>query len=530
MSFRSAPEVPAEDWEISIGNSVVGKETAASSARTLSAHGGFTFAGLAITTSYEMSFDSAGKLSGYKAMVSAGGNTAVLTGTVSGSAITIRVEQGGQFVGEKSFPLDAGTVLLDNNIASHFIRLSSRLKPSEGSRVSLQILVPQVLAVFPAEATLQKGTYHWKANGREGTAVRWEITSPAPLLISVYQDAATGAILEADVPQASAVYRISGYSFTAESAEAARPAYFDPSLVEEKELSVTTGGFSMGATLAYPKAAKGPLPGVLLIAGSGPNDRDETIGGMKPFRDIAFGLAAKGFVVLRFDKRTYAYHDRPQLLSVDAMTVKDEFIDDSVSAFRLLASQNVDPARLTIIGHSLGAWGLPFIFKELGTDASKVKHLVFLAPAAGDSGAELLRQIRFRLSLSPDNEQIHAVLDDTEAKVREYRTKGTISGPILGAPAAYWKDLFGRDAMASALDIPTDMLFVRGSKDFQVSAEELQGWNTALEGKGNASFTTLPDLNHIFQEVQGDSTGAEYFRAGYVSSSIIELIASRIGK
>ena len=58
----------------------------------------------------------------------------------------------------------------------------------------------------------------------------------------------------------------------------------------------------LGATVTLPKGA-GPFPAVVLVQGSGPHDRDETIGPHEPFRDLAWGLASRGIAVLRYDKR-----------------------------------------------------------------------------------------------------------------------------------------------------------------------------------------------------------------------------------
>jgi pimeloyl-ACP methyl ester carboxylesterase len=520
----------AEEWQISFAGAVAGKETVIQTSSGFSGEGGFLIRGIQVSTKYEVSLDPAGKLAGYTATVNAAGTAAQITAMVSNGKINVRAEQGGKLAGEKSFPLTDSTVILDNNIASHFRQLSAFLSPTLQGPVTLQLLVPQALVLIPLQATLQKTVYHWKSGDKEGTALMWQVTSPL-IAFGAYQDAASGAILSVELPAAQAVYALSGYSFTEDETRAERPAYFDPSEVAEQELTIKTGAFSMGATLATPRGARGPLPGVLLVPGSGPNDRDETIGNRKPFRDIAFGLAAKGFAVLRFDKRTFAYRGKPELLSAATITVEEEFVDDAVSAFRLLSSQKiVDPNRMTVIGHSLGAWGLPFIYKDLGADSSRVRHLVFLAPAANNFPAMLLRQIRFQLSLAPDSEQAKAAVSELERQIDLFKSKGTVTAPILGAPAAYWQDIFTRDPVLSAKDITADMLFVRGSKDIQVADEDFRIWQKAIGGKSNASFVTLSDLNHIFQAVQGQSTGAEYFIDGYVDPRLIELLAGRTSK
>ena len=87
--------------------------------------------------------------------------------------------------------------------------------------------------------------------------------------------------------------------------------------------------------------------------GSGPNDRDESVGGAKPFRDLAWGLASKGMVVLRYDKRTKVY---PQQFAASAdIHREDETVDDAVAAAELLRTlPEVDPGRVFVLGHSLG--------------------------------------------------------------------------------------------------------------------------------------------------------------------------------
>ena len=102
---------------------------------------------------------------------------------------------------------------------------------------------------------------------------------------------------------------------------------------------------------------------MILVHGSGPHDRDETIGPNKPFRDLAHGLASQGIAVLRYEKRTKEHPIR-MALSVNTITVKEETIDDAVAAFEALASQEkIDPKRIFVLGHSLGGTLLPRIGK-----------------------------------------------------------------------------------------------------------------------------------------------------------------------
>ncbi len=158
----------------------------------------------------------------------------------------------------------------------------------------------------------------------------------------------------------------------------------------------------------------------MIVGGSGPTDRNGEVGGTKVYRDLALGLAAKGFAVLRFDKRTYAYRDNIAMLEADRMGLREEYLDDTMAAVRLLAADPwVDASRLTLVGHSLGAWVLPLVVEALGGGADMVKRLVLIAPPGKDMGATLVRQLRFRLSLNPGR---------TDPRADDRRRRGRVRG------------------------------------------------------------------------------------------------------
>src|SRR6476659_1636280 len=123
-----------------------------------------------------------------------------------------------------------------------------------------------------------------------------------------------------------------------------RAAYSNPDTFTEREVTVGEGEWKLPGTLTLPKGA-GPFPAVVLVHGSGPNDRDETVGGTKVFKDLAEGLASRGVVVLRYDKRTLTYAARFKALR-DA-TVHEETAEDAVRAAALLREQReIDPIRV----------------------------------------------------------------------------------------------------------------------------------------------------------------------------------------
>lgn len=139
----------------------------------------------------------------------------------------------------------------------------------------------------------------------------------------------------------------------------ALPPYADASAYTETDVTTGAPGWPLPGTLTLPNGP-GPFPAVVLVHGSGPADRDETVGANKPFKDLAVGLASRGIAVLRYEKRSRAHG--PQMAALASMTVKDEVVDDALAAAALLrASPKIDPARVFVLGHSLGGMLVPRI-------------------------------------------------------------------------------------------------------------------------------------------------------------------------
>jgi dienelactone hydrolase len=138
------------------------------------------------------------------------------------------------------------------------------------------------------------------------------------------------------------------------------PDYVKQSSFKENEVTIGSGEWQLPGTLTLP-LGQGAFPAVVLVHGSGPQDRDETIGPNRPFRDLAWGLASQGIAVLRYEKRT-KQHAAKCAETVDRLTIKEEVIDDALAAVALLRKNDrVDAKRIFVLGHSLGAMCAPRI-------------------------------------------------------------------------------------------------------------------------------------------------------------------------
>ncbi len=101
---------------------------------------------------------------------------------------------------------------------------------------------------------------------------------------------------------------------------------------------------------------------------------------------------------------------------------------------------------------------------------------------------------------------------------------------FFGVPAAFYYDLAARDEVAIARSLDLPILILRGSRDFQVTGEDLRDWQTGLKGDAKVRAETLPSLNHLFIAGTGAGTPgpANYFAPGHVDVALIGTIASFI--
>ncbi len=306
----------------------------------------------------------------------------------------------------------------------------------------------------------------------------------------------------------------------------ARPAG-SPSPARSEEISFTSGADTLYGTLELPAtAAPGQrLPGALIIAGSGPTDRDgnsaDLRGDIGTLRDFADALAAAGVVSLRYDKigagktGLGSYQGRVQDVGFDA-----PFVDSAQAALAYLASRpEVDPAHLLLLGHSEG--GLIALVLAQRLQASGHVPALVLASPLPERYLDLLReQIVAQYTAAVQAGQIstpqaQASIADLNAIVDGLRQTGQVPAGVGSAalrqafvPNAkflYEADKYDPQAIAASLAPTVPVLVLWGTKDQQIPRAPLQALVDAFKRGGNSGveYDELPNVDHVYKVVPG---------------------------
>lgn len=279
-------------------------------------------------------------------------------------------------------------------------------------------------------------------------------------------------------------------------------SYVNTNLFAEHSTTVGTAPYALPATVSVPKS-NAKHAAVVFVHGSGPLDRDESVGALKPFRDLAQGFASAGIVSLRYDKRAFAYKaTAPELAFA---TFEASTIDDACAAIDAVRREpSVDPASVFVVGHSLGGYALPTVAAHCKTP---IAGLIALAPAGRALQDIIVSQREAQLVASePPSAAREAKIADLRAqaaKVRALPTTAANDPPaseLLGVPASYWRSLDHASfpKRVSAISVPTVATF--GGNDVQVTSSDAAVWEALAqthEPRETIEIRRYPSLNHF---------------------------------
>lgn len=301
--------------------------------------------------------------------------------------------------------------------------------------------------------------------------------------------------------------KIAGMNITPRAFSAVTSAAPTSTRFTEESVTVGAGEWALPATLSMPVGAVAGA--TVLVHGSGPSDRDETVGPNTPFRDLAWGLAERGIAVLRYEKRTRQYAGK--MAGSGNFTVREETTEDAILAAALLrAHDRIDPKRVFLLGHSLGGTLAP----RIGAEDRSLAGLIILAGAARPFVEVAREQLAYLASLTP------GAIDPEDG----------LKKLLSSAPESYWKDLNAYHPAQTAATLTIPMLILQGERDYQVTLADLNEWRVAVGGRAGVTIKSYPTLNHLFLPGEGKSTPAEYERADHIPDFVFDDIADWIKK
>ena len=288
--------------------------------------------------------------------------------------------------------------------------------------------------------------------------------------------------------------------------------------------------YPLHGLLTLPDDTTKPVPAVVFVHGSGASNRDEKVGKLTPFKDLAEGLAAHGIASVRYDKRSFAYGRK--MLKEKNITVKEETIEDAVRATQLLRKDGrIDRNRIFIVGHSMGAMLAPRIDAQGGNYCG----LILMAGSPYKLEDIILRQNQQAMGgLNKLLQWIAAVqvkkLKKTFAGLYELTDEEAKKRKFAGGTTLYYFKEMGEHPAPGFLKLSRKpLLILQGEKDFQASAAvDFTGYQTLLEGHENATFKLYPGLNHAFVPALSDDINKarkEYAEERHIGDEVIGDIA-----
>jgi uncharacterized protein len=390
----------------------------------------------------------------------------------------------------KTDQISARTVVLPNNYFAAYEALAARLSGAE-SGTELPLYVAPVgevrLAVRSVTAEQLKTPSGILATRKYAVTIQ-NIGATVDATIIVDD---RNRFARLDMPAATlTVIRNDLASVTVRAVSARNPT--------DADVIVPANGFHIAGTLTTPPGV-GRLrhPAVVLVGGSGPIDRDETVAGIPIFGQLAGSLAERGFIVLRYDKRGVGQSGG----RTETVTLTD-YADDLIAATRWLARRDdVDSRRLAIVGHSEGG----AIAMLAAAREKKIAALVLVA-SIGTTGAELiLEQQRHQLDLlnlpeSERNEKIALQQKIHDAVVTEKGWDALPPQVRRQADTPWFRSLLTFDPASTMPHVKQPILIVQGDLDKQVApehAEKLAALARARKKAGDVQVVHIPDVNHL---------------------------------
>ncbi len=452
-----------------------------------------------ITTSrFEVAYDPDWKPRRLDIEGSLRGQPLVIRTAFAGGSAVNEIMQGGQQI-QKTDAVAADTLALPNMFFASYEALALRLAGTKPGSTLRAYIVPQTeIDVAVTDASEER----IQTPDRVIVAKRFRLTfenpnGPVPAEMWIDEN-----------------HRLLRFRVEAQGLEVAREdvASVSARVVKmpragDEEVLVPGNGFSLAGTLSRPPGSLPPapkarnvprLPAVILVPGSGPVDRDETVAGISVFAQLANALSDRGFLVLRYDKRGIGQSGG----RAESATLQDYGEDVRAVVNFLRKRKDVDNRRIAVVGHSEG--GLAGLIAA-AKDKRKVAALVLIA-TPGTAGGELVleqqRHLLDRMDLPDDERQNRIALQKRiqEAVVSGSGWEGIPSAYRRQADTPWFRSFVLFDPAGVIRNVEAPLLVVQGERDRQVTvrhAYRLIEMAKARKRPWPADLVVVDGINHL---------------------------------
>jgi pimeloyl-ACP methyl ester carboxylesterase len=470
----------------------------------------------AATTRFEVKYSTDWHPIESRLEMTQGTRSLVIATSFGGTTAINEITQNGTTTA-KTDQISARTIVLPNSVYAPYEALAARLATVEaGADVPVYVTPQTEIRMNVKSVTPER----FRGPSGEIATRRYDVVfqNPnAPLAATVVIDD-RARLVRVDIPGAGLSVVRSDLATVATRPQPVR----NPT---DADVIIPAAGFTLAGTLTTPPA-QGRMrhPAVILVAGSGAVDRDETVAGIPIFAQLAGTLADKGFIVLRYDKRGVGQSGGRS----ERVTLQD-YADDLVTAAKWMAKQeNVDPRRIAVAGHSEGGWvGMLAASKE-----KKITSLVLIA-AGATTGAELILE-----------QQAH-VLDVMKVSEAERKEKidlqKRIQAAVISEQWAFIPDDVRKQAdspwfrslllfePAKVMEkVKQPILIIQGGLDTQVPphhADKLAELARARKKGPAVDVLHIPGVNHLLVKA---TTGEVSEYGSLPEKTIVPDVAARI--
>ena len=426
----------------------------------------------------------------------------------------------------KEDPVAVDTVVLPNAFLGSYAALARRLQGKTAGAELRGYIAPQaevpirVVVVVPERIETPKQVINVTRYGLI-------LGNPPPagdLAMNLWADA-NGDLIRLQIPSQSIELAREDIA-----SAASRTTAF--SLPGDETATIPALGFNLGGTITRPKSGE-PAPALILIGGSGPTDRDETVAGIPVFGQLAQHLVDAGFVVVRYDKRGVGQSGG----RAESATIADYAEDARWVLMWLEKQKGVDKNRIGVVGHSEGALAAMLL---AGRERGKVKAIALLAGPSTDGSTVVLEQQKLMLSKMPIDDAQRAEKVALQEKINNAVIKGTGWSEIPEsarrvADTPWFYSFLTFDPGKAMNDTRQPVLIVQGELDTQVQpyhADKLAEFARARRTKAVVEILKVPAVNHLLVPAKtGDVS--EYGMLGAdakVSTQVTSAIAAFMTK